>query len=108
MDRFKSLLVRWPFTLFGLLSFMLLVLSARGVIPVEGVWRALIIAPYAIHLLIVMLAVLLIGTNGPEWALAGYFVLTFPLRFLPFVLVDYLLASTRRQHRPSVAVGDGR
>src|SRR5688572_24527660 len=99
MNHLKNVLIRWPFTVFGLLSFVLLVLSARGAIPVEGVWRALIVVPYLIHLLIVMLAVLLFGPvePGPQWLLAVFVVLTFPLRFLPFVLADYLLTRIRHQ-----------
>jgi hypothetical protein len=100
MRPFRNVFTRWPFTAFGLFSFLLLSLSAYGLIPIDGVWRALIILPYVIHLLIVMLAVQLFGASeSARPLLIGFYVLTLPLRFLPFLLVDILLNRARRRRR---------
>jgi hypothetical protein len=87
-----------PFTLLGVISNAVLVLTASGVLPATGVWLMLMLPAYLVRLVVVMVAVALLG-EPHQWLT----VALMPLQLVPFAACDYLLARASRAHRVTSA-----
>jgi hypothetical protein len=97
MKLLRRLIVTFPFTLVGLFSNMFLVLAIHGVIPVEGLWRVLLLPAYSLGLALAVVLQHFFGASGPpNWSLP---LIILPVRFLPFLLADYALARLRRRRQ---------
>ena len=83
---------------FGLiaLSFGIFALGSAGVLPTNGVWRALVIPAYIPMLLSAVVATRLSLPGAPLWVFVGIGV-----TILPFLAFDWVRARRRRPDSPA-------
>ena len=79
------------------LSFVILLLGSRGVLPMDGIWRRLVIPAYLTMLLTAVLRTALHAAGG--LATVVFMLTGVALLLLPFGAIDWLLHRRRRRHR---------
>ena len=89
---------RHPFLLFGLVSLVVLALTARGALPLP-LTRPIIIVPYLMWLLGTIVHVQLLGPGPVSSPLLGAALAAIKLvaALLPYVVADLLLAQVRQR-----------
>jgi hypothetical protein len=93
------LIVRIPFTLFGVASITAALLTGSGTLPLKGIWHVLMLPSYILHVAVAAAAVALVR-EPPEWL---WFVSS-SLQLTFFAFLDAQLAR-RRSSRAGVATG---
>lgn len=92
MRAVRAIVTTFPFTLFGILSYVMLMLAADGTVPATGLWNLPIAPAYAVLLLISIAEHLLVPASLPAWIS----IVMLPFLLLPFVLIDLLFLRLRR------------
>lgn len=95
----SRLIVRIPFTLFGIASITAALLTGSGTLPLKGVWHLLMLPSYILHVAVAAAAVALVR-EPPEWL----WLVSLALQLTFFAFLDAQLAR-RRSSRAGVATG---
>lgn len=98
MRRAFAILASIPFTLFGIASHAVLILTGAGLLSMGNPLVVVMYPAYIVHLVLTMLSVRFFGVSGaaeipPGW----FFALSVVPRMAPFILADLLTAHVGRK-----------
>ena len=83
------------------LSFVILLLGNLGVLPMDGIWRLLVLPAYLTMLFSAVLRTALPAAG--DLAQVVFMLVGVALLLLPFGVIDWLVHRRRRQHRARAA-----